>query len=271
LMGGVMILEAQLFMWPWAVSGVLVSIGLFVTVPLAILFRRRFFRCFVRRDDDGWRLTRLMVALLLAAALWLHYLFDLNPFVALLCAISLLPAWPRAQPLFATMPARDRWLAAGWVVFFGAWLLAARDFADRAAVVLWALTLLALHRRGRHRLGLRDRRLLLVLAIVPANVFAAVLPIFVPAHGGRHLGKGLAYDFCEVPKHGLVFATVPSCTSVDNGYDRCKEGRVVAYDSRSLEQVASYDFFSPDYFGRLELLLCLDDEVQVAVQATRYH
>src|SRR5262249_37459358 len=29
--------------------------------------------------------------------------------------------------------------------------------------------------------------------------------------------------------------------------------------------------FSPDYFGRLELMVCLDDEVEVAVQATRYH
>jgi hypothetical protein len=41
------------------------------------------------------------------------------------------------------------------------------------------------------------------------------------------------------------------------------------YDAASMQPVATHRFFSPMFNGRLESLLCLKDEVQVAMQGTR--
>ncbi len=63
---------------------------------------------------------------------------------------------------------------------------------------------------------------------------------------------------------------MPVCDSVQAGWERCQDGRVVEYDLRTKQVVAEHRFFSPDFHGRLELLVCLDDEVQVTMQASMY-
>src|SRR5262249_52391143 len=50
----------------------------------------------------------------------------------------------------------------------------------------------------------------------------------------------------------------------------CGKGQVVVYDSATLQRTASYGLLSPSYFGRLEQLVCLEDDVYVGVQSTWY-
>src|SRR5262245_620435 len=272
LLGGLMIYDTQLTLWPYVltslltllVHGLLVKVVLVVGGVMFLLSPRRF----VRRTAGIWEFTPLLVSLLLGAMLWFHYVFDLSPFVATMCAVSLPLVWPRQRGTRAALGPRVR--AAAWLVVLALSFWLARDFADRAAVGLWALVLLGIDRLAPPVLGLRARRMLLLLSIVPANLVPAFLPLVLPWHGGTRLGDGLAYDFCEVPKGGPLLASVPECDSVLNSFADCGRGRIVAYDPLTLERVAVYGFFSPDYYGRLEQLVCLEDEIHVGVQSTRY-
>jgi hypothetical protein len=63
----------------------------------------------------------------------------------------------------------------------------------------------------------------------------------------------------------VLYAAVPVCGSLCTGYAECRDGAIVEYDLHTLRRTAEHRFFSPDFFGRLEQLVCLDDEVQVAV------
>jgi hypothetical protein len=265
LLGGLMIWVTQLFAWPFVLTTLVPRFALIGGVLAALLFHRRL----VRRVGTVWRFTPLLVSLLCGAMLWLHYLFDLSPFVASLCLVSLLLAWPRERRPIAG-GASARLLALGWVAFFGFWLWHAGDFAERAAVGFWAVTLFATRRYGPRFLGVREQRLLLVLAVIPANLLSCLLPLVLPWHGGTRFGDGMAYDFCEVPKRGVLLASVPACGAVINGYADCGRGQVVAYDAATLERLTAYSFFSPGYYGRLEELVCLEDEIHVGVQSTRY-
>jgi len=265
LLGGLMIWVNQLFAWPFVLTTLLPRFVVLGGALAAVVFHRRL----VRRAGRVWRFTPLLVSLLCGAMLWLHYLFDLSPFVALLCLVSLPLAWPRERGPIAA-GSRSRLLGLGWMAFFAFWLWYAGDFADRAAVVFWAAALLAAHRFGPRLLGVREQRLLLVLAVIPANLVPALLPLVLPWHGGTRFGEGMAYDFCEVPNRGVLLASVPFCGAVINGYADCGRGQVVAYDPSTLQRLTAYSFFSRGYYGRLEALVCLEDEIHVGVQSTRY-
>lgn len=269
LLGGLMIYETQLFMWPYVLSRIFLKIVLVAGVLGVLFLRRRL----LRRDGGVLRFTPLLVSLLCAAMLWLHYLFDASPFVALMCALSLPLAWRTPSTAAApSAPRSNRGLAraAAWAAFLGAWLWLACDFADRGAVAFWALICFGMQRWAPQILGVRERRLLLTLAVIPANLVPALLPLVVPWHGGTRFGDGLAYDFCQVPGRGTLLATLPACDSLGAAYLNCGRGQVVAYDPVTLERVAAYHFFSPSYYGRLEQIVCLEDEVEVAVQSTSY-
>src|SRR5262245_4723702 len=198
LLGGLMIYDTQLTLWPYvltfllakgvlyALTFLLAKVVLVVGVVMLLLSPRRF----LRRTAGIWEFTPLLVSLLLGAMLWFHYVFDLSPFVATMCAVSLPLVWPRQRGTRAALGPRVR-AAAGLVVLaLSFWL--ARDFADRAAVGLWALVLLGIDRLAPPVLGLRARRMLLLLSIVPANLVPAFLPLVLPWHGGTRLGDGLA-------------------------------------------------------------------------------
>jgi hypothetical protein len=268
LLGSLMIFSAHLFLWPWALTSIVVETGVVIIAVLPLfLMRRRL----VRRVDGVWRFTPLLTSLLCAGMLWMHYLFDVNVFVASLCAASLALAWGAGRLESRGRTTGARLTAAGGVAVLCTWLALAGDSADRWAVVLWAFVLLVGRPYAARMLGEREVWLSLLLAVIPLNLLPAVIPLSFPSHGGTRFGDGLAYSFCEAPKYGMLFASLPACTSVNSGYGTCGQGRVVGYERATLKPVRTHGFFSPDYYGRVESLVCLDDEIQVAVQATRYH
>jgi len=264
-----MVVDAQAFLWMWVYTNLKLRWFALAAVLVVVCLHRRFVAAIATRDGGVWRLRRPVVALLLAGMVWIHYGFDMNPTVAAACASSI--ALVSALELRRVRDALPPRLAAGAVaVLLGAWLLLAHDLADRLTIAVWAGLLLASHLFASPRVGARDLLLLRALTVVPMNILPAVLPLLAPMHGGRPLGDGLAYSFCEVPGRGTVYAALPVCDSVNASYEACRDGRVVEYDRRSLAPVAEHRFFSPDFHGRLELMVCLDDEVQVSLQALFY-
>lgn len=264
-----MVFDAQAFLWPWAYSTLDGRTALLALTILVIALHRRLPHYLARRTDGVWRLTPLAVSLLATAMLWFHYAFDVNPTVTLACATSLALAWLTEQPRMKRMlPAAA--LLAAWGIFFLGWIIAARDAADRLTIGAWAVFLFGTSWLLAPSVGRSELTLFRGAGIMAMNLLAAMLPLFVPLHGGTYLGPGLAYSFCENADRGSLYASVPACNSVRATYDACRDGRIVEYDLRTMKRVAAYDFFSPDFYGRLEMLTCLPDEVQVAVQACMY-
>ncbi len=264
-----MILDLHAFLWPWAYTRLTLRTVLLALAVVVIALHRRLPGRVVRRVGGVWRLTPAVVSLLLGAMLWLQYLFDLNPTVTAVCATSLALAWVLALPRVTDALPR-RAVTGLWALFFAYWLFAASDHIDRATITVWALALLATQLWVAPRIGRSDLALLRVAAVMPINLLAAMLPFVVPLHGGIHLGDGLAYSFCEAPDRPTLYATVPVCDSVRASFEDCRDGRVVEYDLATMKPVASHGFFSSSFYGRLELLVCLEDEVEVAVQASWY-
>jgi hypothetical protein len=265
-----MVLDVQTFVWPWVYTTLKLRIVVAAAVVLVLGLHRRLPAHLFARVDGRWRLRPPAVSVLLGAMLWLHYLFDLNVTIAKVCATSLAFALLTESPRVAASLPRGA-VAIGWGLLFAGWLVAAMDPADRLTIVAWGMLLAVVHRWVAPVVGPRERTLVRVAAVIPMNLLPAVLPLVVPLHDGARIGDGLGYAFCEVPNRGTVFTTIPVCASVEAGYDDCRDGRVVEYDRRSLREVAARKYFSPAFHGRLELVECLDDEVQVAVQAAVIH
>ena len=264
-----MVVDAQAFLWTWVYTNLKLDQFLLAFAIVVVCLHRRLLGTVATSDDGVWHLRRPLIALLLAGMVWLHWGFDMNPTIAKACAASIALLWLLERPRLATaapMPVR----LAVCALFLGAWILAAHDIVDRLALGFWAAMLLLSHAYASTRVRAGDLLLLRALAIIPMNVLPTALPLVVPMHGGHHLGDGLAYSFCEVPQHGTIYASLPVCDSVQANYENCRDGRVVEYDRKTLKAVAAHRVFSPEFHGRLELLVCLDDQVQVSIQGLVY-
>lgn len=258
-----MVVDGQAFLWLWAYSRLKVRMVVAALAILVVARHRRFVAGFVARTPAGFRLRPAAVSTLLGALLAVHYLLDLNPTVATVAACTLVLLW-----IGERLGATGVVAAGGWAVVAVLALAVAGDVMDRIAIAVWLGGLLASHALLSTRLPARDLLLLRAAAVPVVNLVPAVLPLLVGVAGGVRLGDGLAYSFCERPSGGSLYAAVPVCDSVRRDFEDCRGSRVVEYDPETLTPVAAHDFFSPDFYGRLELLLCLDDEVQVAVQGS---
>jgi hypothetical protein len=260
-----MVVDEQAFLYLWAWTTVKLPTLLLAAAVVVVGLHRRLLDQLLRREDGRWRLTPLAVSAALGLMAWLHYLFDVNPTVAVVGGASVGLAWVLGR---ARVPSRAA-LAVWAGLFLGA-LLAAGDLADRLTIAAWALFLFGTQRYLAARLRSGDLALLRALALMPANLLPAVLPMLVPLHGGTLLGPGFAYSFCEVPGRGSLYAAIPQCDTPLTDYDACRGGRIVEYDLTSMKPAAEYALFSPSFYGRLEQLACFDDQIQVAVQSLVY-
>lgn len=289
-----MVVDGQAFLWLWAYSRLKLRMIVAVIVIVVLARHRRFLAGLVARESTGLRLRPAAVSALLGFLLLVHYLLDLNPTVAAVCGATLVLAWvvertgagPRASAR-AGMGAGDeassrRQTDTGRgvpallgvlvsILVVAACLAVAGDVMDRTAIAVWLGVLWASHCLLAPRFPARDVALLRAAVVPAVNLLPALLPLVVGVPGATRVGDGLAYSFCEVPARRALYAAVPTCDSVRRDYADCRGSRVVEYDAETLAPRAAHDFFSPDFYGRLELLLCLDDEVQVAVQGSVQH
>lgn len=262
----VMVVDTQTFLWFWGYGQIELRTVLLALAVAAIALHRRLPAALFEPDGTRARLTPVALALGLTGLVAAHYMIDANPTVAAACATSLPLAWllrgrrlPGALALVV------------WAAFFAAWLAYAGDRMDRLAIVAWAVVLGVTHLLLGPRLRTRDVTLARIAAVVPVNLIPSLVPLVVAPLGATYVGAGLAYSFCEVPDRGTIHAAIPVCGSVIADYEACKDGRIVEYDLVTKKLVATHRFFSPDFYGRLELMICLPDEIQVGVQASVQH
>jgi hypothetical protein len=253
-----MVFDSQAFLWPWVCTTGDLRLVVVALAVAAVGLHRRLPGLLVARADGRWRLTPLAVSALLAGMLWANYAFDVNPTLALVCAGTL---------ALTMVGLPGRLAAAVWTAVFAAALVAAGDWVDRVTIAVWAVVLLATQQWLAPRARRADVLLLRTLAVVPVSLLSTMLPLLAPFHGGVRLGDGLAYAFCEVPARRALYASIPVCGSVWVTYDECRTGHVAEYSLDDMRRVATHRFFSPDFYGRFEFIDCLDDEVEVAVQA----
>lgn len=205
------------------------------------------------------------------AVVWLglafnHYLLDLNPYLA--CTLVIALAAVVADGVGAGNARRRAILAAssaGGIAWLG---FAAETAPETAAAIAYAAVAGLVVLRGRRWVGARERGLIVIAAGIAAQLAAAFLPLALPRHGGTWAGDGLAYSFCEVPGRSTLFAAVPEAPTMQEWSARSahgEEGYVAEYDLENRRPRAQHRFFSEDFHGRLEFLVCLDDSVQVGM------
>lgn len=262
-----MIFVSQTFLWSWAyTTREAGTVALAIAVMVAGLHRRLPGRI-AHRAGGVWRLRPAVVTLACLGLLIFNYLLDVNPTIARVCAESLLLITVTSHPRVArALPRALRLLL--WVGAIVYWLVAARDPIDRTTLLVWLGLLLATEHWLAGRMIGRHVALLRLVAVMPMNLLPAVLPLLVPPAGGLRIGSGLAYSFCETADGKRLFAALPTCNSVQIDYEHCRDAGIAEYDAVTLRRTATHHFFSPSYYGRFEMLLCLDDRVLATIHET---
>jgi len=209
----------------------------------------------------------------LAAWLWLGYAvcnhaFDLSPDLLLLTVLTapvlLAAAWPGART-----GGRSPWLAVAAVGLAGLWWSAHPTAFHVLQGALWAAASAALVSiRG----GFRRRRDWLAVAFgaaaalqVSSLAYGGLFPGAL-GDGGRPLGAGGAYDWCESPDGSRLYATHPTCRG--QSFERCGDDYVSERALDDPTQERRLHFFDERFYGRMLHLLCLEDRVQVGMAET---
>jgi len=229
----------------------------------ALLFRPSLF---VAREGGTWLLRPWAHAVLWLECSLNHYLFDLSPYLALLIVVGFV-ALERGRHRGAG-GRRARFLDAGVALALVLLFAFSDTWADATAIVLFALVLGALLGPGSRLFGSRERRLLVLALGASCQLLASGLPLALPLHRGTKLGPGMAYSFCEAPHRRALYAAVPDAPTMvpwSLGRPHGIDGYVAEYQTPELSPVAHHRFFSEEFYGRLEWLLCLDDTVQVGM------
>jgi len=192
---------------------------------------------------------------------------DATPYVALWCWGTLPIGIFGGRLRRVAKPRSRRWAStllggglAGAAVFF------AKSAVDVLALAVWgAVVLLA----GAlvSRIASFDVMTALVAALGALQLTVTHAPLLWAGGGGRELGQGYAYSFCEAPDRSRILAVVPSCGGSSELTD-CMGGHVVEYEARTDRELARRDPFSPALFGRALHLLCLEDRVQLGMAQT---
>jgi hypothetical protein len=227
------------------------------------LFRPSFF---IAREGGKWLLRPWAHALLWLECSLNHYLFDVSPYLAILIVLGFVALERRR--LRGSAGRNARLLDAGVVLALVLLFAFSDTWADAAAIVLFALFLGAILGPGSRVFGSRERRLLVLAGGVSCQLLASGLPIALPLHGGTELGRGMAYSFCEAQNRRSLYAAVPDAPTMvpwSLGKPHGIDGYVAEYRTPELSPVAQHRFFSDEFYGRLEWLLCLDDTVQVGM------
>jgi hypothetical protein len=260
-LGEALVLAWLLFIFPLLLLPQhLAALGI---LAAAFLFRPSFF---VAREGGKWLLRPWAHAFLWLECSLNHYLFDLSPYLALLIVLGVVAV--EGRRLRGSERRAARLLDAGVVLALALLFIYADTWADAAAISLFALVLGALLGPGPRLFGSRERRLLVLAGGVSCQWLASGLPLALPLHGGTKLGEGMAYSFCEAPQRRALYAAVPDALTMapwSLGKPHGMDGSVVEYRTPELALVARHRFFSDEFYGRLEWLLCLDGTVQVGM------
>lgn len=112
------------------------------------------------------------------------------------------------------------------------------------------------------------------ISIAVAQVFASVQPLLMqPAGSPTHLSSSSAYGYCEDTLNNHVWMTFPQCSAfprhrIDKlAHEQCRAGTLQSFDFDQDPPVlhTKHAPFSPNFFGRLEQPVCLDNHIIVGM------
>ncbi len=216
-----------------------------------------------RRRFRNWFRTSSWVLLALG-----NVALDASPFVAASGFLTL-PVGVMGGKLRRGADSRIRWWPT--ILLIGTLAGAAGFFAksnlDVVAVAVWGV-LLAGARVAR--IAAFDVTTGLVAALGALQLSATHAPLLWGGGGGQALGPDYAYSFCETPRGDRVLAAVPACGGGSELLD-CIRGRVVEYDAGTGQELARFEPFSREFYGRALHLLCLEDRIQLGMAQTVIH
>jgi hypothetical protein len=92
------------------------------------------------------------------------------------------------------------------------------------------------------------------------------LPAFAPDPDAQIVAEGNVFHWCENTKRGLLYATHTSCDVWSMA--RCRDDFIAVHDLGDPRRVQRLRFFDDAFYGRMLMLLCLPDRVQVGMAAT---
>ena len=260
--GGLMHAQLILFMntvghWWELLPAAALLLAVFLAAP----------RRWTRREGDRWRL-RSGFRLAVAAGLLLgNVVLDVSPYVALW-------GWLSVPLVFVVLRLRsrfpDRRIRAAAAVAAGLLVVglarAAPSWIDALCLGLW-VGVVVIGARLTRRLASFEVFAALAAALGLLQLAGVNAPLLWAGGGGRELGPGYAYSFCELPDRSRVLAAVPLC-SANLGLEQCMSGHVSEYDAQTGRRVARDAPFSTAFYGRALHLLCLEDRVQLGMAQT---
>jgi hypothetical protein len=236
--------------------------------PLFLVFVLLLWSGRRRWRDAGtgrWATPPWVAVVIYTGLLIAHGAFDFDPAVAapawLSLPLLLWCGWTRRLAAHGPGPARVGILVAAAALVVP-WATAADTPGDVVGLALWAAAWLLLTSRGHHALALRDRGWLGALALGAAQLSAAFFPLVLPTHGGTQLGDDMAYTWCQRPEGPRLFAAVTGCPTTPGLFvtqGACQAGHLAEIDARTMEVVARHRPLTPDFFGRIEQVVCLPD------------
>jgi hypothetical protein len=180
---------------------------------------------------------------------------DVNPFLTLIFLISiplyLLVKRSKGFPLFLLILSLP--FSSDWVDFF--------------AIVLWISMLYLVFKKIKRFANPDLVIMLFVLSLIPQS-FSSLIPNYFNFHKGKKLGDGMAYFFCQSPKNNHIFAAISNCPTFkprdEKEFAKCNQGKIVEY-GENLEKIKDHNFFNPNFYGRMEGLICLPDSLIIGV------
>jgi hypothetical protein len=197
-------------------------------------------------------LPNLIIILLLILG---NLFIDINPFLTIISLLSI--------PLFLLAKKSKRFVLFSLFLF----LPFSHDLMDFFAVVLWIFILYFPFKKIK-RFSNKDLVVILfVLSLIP-QAFSSLIPIFFNFHKGIKLGEGMAYFFCQSPKNRHIFASISHCPTFQPGnekeFENCKNGKIIEY-GENLEKITDHNFFTSNFYGRVEGLICLPESLIIGV------
>lgn len=242
---------------------------LLVVLPALLLLPLIFRRWFFYGDEGRWGIRGWVYLAVWPVVITFHFIFDINPYISTVAFVTIpFLVFDRIFPKKLNAPLLNALMKWSFIPVMLIFLPFATNSVDILAVILLGGFFFIIKRWG-FRLFFKENLFLSILTVPLPQIFASIFPLLVPLHGGTMLGEDPAYSFCESPKNGHIFVSVPQCSAMSTPEEvlhekPCKKGYIAEYD-RDLSLVEKHRLFSDSFYGRIEMLECMEDSVVGAV------
>ena len=239
----------------WIAFDLPILIGL---PALVFLFRKKWFL----KTNGQWELSAFATAMAWIFYASHHFMLDIQPSIAsglflfLLTLPNPLNRWTAARPTLTILATLAISVACTLIESEGS--IAALSIASYAAALLMSWWMAS-------RFGVRFQWVLAIGFIGLIQVFVSLVPLLTTPAAATLIDTHRAYSFCE-SDNGSIYAAVTACYLHDSRYlvsEDCKREHVAEFSSDNLRLIKRHELSTPEYYGRMEFVRCIDDTLYV--------